>query len=87
MIYTVIRLMIRKGLKMTVVNGNEITVKHIEIGDFIEVPAWNIYGCVTDKEIPYMGTEDAQRVFVNTDPNDSKIGSWFNLEPEGFNFI
>lgn len=72
---------------MKIINGNEIPEKNIEIGDFIEVPVWNTIGCVIDKEIPYMGSEDAQRVFVNTDPEDAGVGSWFNLEPESFNFV
>lgn len=59
--------------------------RKIELGEFIEIPAWNVIGVVIDIEPARYGSDYAQRVLVLTDPED-ETGTWFHLEPDQFVF-
>ena len=51
------------------------------IGEFIEVPAWNMVGQVIDEAPATHGSDDAIRVLLQTDPLRPTKSSWFHLEP------
>ncbi len=54
------------------------------IGEFIEVPAWNIIGQVIDEAPTTHGSDGAIRVLLLADPRRPARISWFRLEPAEF---
>ena len=56
----------------------------IQAGDFISIPAWSIEGQqVIATEKPITGSEQAQRVLVQSSPCD-ELGRWYTVEPSEF---
>jgi hypothetical protein len=58
----------------------------IEIGDFIEIPAWRVEGLVIDTRSPMFGSDDAQEVLLQESPNDNRP-RWYRMEPGQFKVI
>lgn len=54
----------------------------ISIGDFVEVPAWDVIGCVMEMRPPTMGSDDAKeiRLQLDCDAPESEW-KWFRVEP------
>ena len=61
----------------------ELAHRIIEVGNFISIPAWSVEGQVIAKEQPITGTEHAQRVLVQSSPDD-ETGRWYTVEPDEF---
>ncbi len=51
------------------------------IGEFLEVPAWNLVGQVIDEAPATYGPDDAIRVLLQADPHRPDRARWFHLEP------
>jgi hypothetical protein len=54
----------------------------VTIGDFIEVPAWNVTGCIVDMRPATLGSDNAIEVRLQHTPHQSEHGwRWYRLEP------
>jgi hypothetical protein len=62
------------------------TIEVVEVGDFIEVMAWRVTGCVVELGTPMHGAEDAIRVLLMESPED-EVGRWYHLEPGQFKVV
>ena len=60
----------------------------IKVGDFIEIPAWQAFGCVQSISAAMFGSGDAREVLVQEHPDDER-DKWNNyrLEPGEFYFL
>jgi hypothetical protein len=54
--------------------------ERIEVGDFIKIPAWSVEGCVVDLRPATLGSDDAQEVLLEVQPDDPHP-RWYRLEP------
>mgnify|MGYP001579449384 CR=1 FL=1 len=52
----------------------------VEVGEFIEVPAWSIEGMVVAIESAWTGSEHAKRLLLEAKPDDPSP-RWYHLEP------
>lgn len=55
----------------------------IKVGEFITIPAWNAAGQVIRTEAPWFGSDDAQRVLLQSSPADEE-GKWYSVDPGQF---
>ena len=55
----------------------------IQIGDFLEIPAWNAFGMVTEIEPGWYGDDSAVRVKLDLDP-DGTLSHWYQIEDGQF---
>lgn len=57
-----------------------VKAERIKIGDFIEVPAWNTFGCVMNVISAEYGSERVQCVLLQESPGDFETKR-YHLEP------
>ena len=54
----------------------------VQIGDFITIPAWKIFGMVQEVRPCPVGSEDAIRVLLQEHPEQpARTWKYYNLEP------
>ncbi len=56
--------------------------RDLDVGDFIDVPAWSAYGMVLAVEPSLMGSDECRRVLVQEHPDEE--GGYYTLEPGDF---
>jgi hypothetical protein len=60
----------------------------VTIGDFIEVPAWNVTGCIVDMRPATLGSDDAIEVRLQHAPDEDERGwRWYRLEPSEYEVL
>ena len=52
----------------------------IQVGDFIEVPAWKTVGMVTGILLPHYGSENVQHILLQENPVSDRV-TRYHLEP------
>lgn len=58
------------------------TATKLQVGDFINVPAWETSGQVIAVEAAHHSSDEAQRVLLQDAPEAA--GRWYTLEPGEF---
>lgn len=54
----------------------------IQVGDFIEIPAWRTEGMVIAIESAHYGSDEARRVLLQEHPDQPDSACrWYHLEP------
>jgi hypothetical protein len=61
------------------------TKPKLEVEDFIEIPAWNVFGCVLSVKPSMMGSEDSVTVLLQESPDqpEHEMRS-YRLEPDEY---
>lgn len=60
-----------------------------EVGEFIEIPVWQVTGCVMAVEAAIFDSENSFVVALQEDPEDEEPAQWrkYRLEPGQFTII
>lgn len=65
-------------------NTNARNTTPAEIGDFITVTAWKVYGqIIATRPASSLGSEEAIEVLLETRPDDPRP-RWYRLEPDEY---
>ena len=62
-----------------------MTQQQLSVGDFIEIPAWKVFGCVMDIAPSDLGSSEAVSVYLQEYP-EQPARDWrrYRLEPDQF---
>ena len=63
--------------------ADAIRPRDLELGEAIEITAWQEFGLVTKVEPAIIGSDEARKVTISTDP-ETDAESTYHLEPGQF---